>query len=177
VKAFAACSTPSFIPASGRFYCYADLRWVTNSDDNYGITYYQHAESGLTGADPVYEWEHQGMQLPKGVHIKNLLFAGRTNNNQIADLEIVVVERSQINPNASESGWDNDNEMVNTVIYRDTWRNAVGTFTGAMNDRHRATIPINHTMSANSEISIYIKPQGTLTATRYFLASYTWELA
>ena len=134
------------------------------------------AESGGTGNDPIFEWEHLGIVLPKGTELRNLNFVCRTNSTQIEDLEIIIVQRK---PN-TETGWktgiDSDNEMDNTVIQRGFFRDFVGDFAGNTNDMHGAVIPLNFTLDNLSMVSIYIKPKEVNTITRYIYASWTWEL-
>lgn len=168
--------TSSFIANSGRFYSYTNARWVTDSDDNYGGNNFQLNESGGTGTNPIYEWEHLGILLPSGTTLKSLNFACRSNNNQTSDFRIQVVERKPIVGTGWQSGIDADGEMTNTVVYEDTWRNSVGSFSGNMNDLHGAIMPINHTLSDLAMVSIYIKPIETNSATRYILATWTWEI-
>lgn len=166
----------SFIQCSGRFYSFVDGRWVTDSDDLYGSNQIQMQESGLTGVDPVFEWEHLGTPLPKGTRIKNLNFVCRTNNIQIQDFELVVVQRKPDDQSRWVTGIDNDAEMQNIVLVRELWKNLVGDFSGNMNDIHGASIPINITIDDFSMISIYIKPIEVNTATRYIYATWTWEI-
>lgn len=166
----------SFINCSGRFYAYTNGRWVTDSDDNYGTNYYRFAEQGGTAATPIYEWEHLGTPLPQGTFIKALNFVSRANNAQTSDFEIIVVERKPTAAGGWQSGIDADGEMTNNVILNDTWQNLVGSFGGNMLDLHGANIPINHLINDFSMISIYIRPIEANTATRYILATWTWEI-
>ena len=152
----------SFIHNSGRFTSYTNGRWITDSDDQYGTNFHQLQEGAGSQSDPIFEWEHMGVPLPSGVLIEKLLFNCRSNNIQTSDFELVVVERKPKNSDGWKTGVDADNEMKNTIIYRDTYSNSVGiggvSFSGAMNDMHSANIPINHTTTADCMLSIYIKP-------------------
>lgn len=165
----------SFLNGSGRFYCFTNNRWVTESDDIVGSNNQNMRENSGTAATPDFEWEHLGTFFPAGTRVKALNMLGRANNNQVSDLDIIIVERKPTDINAYQNGYDADGEMTNTILFQDTWQNAVGSFAGNMNDIHGATIPINHTMDDLAQMSIYIRPVGAIAVTRYFYATWTWE--
>lgn len=170
------------INGSGRFYDYADKRWVTDSDDNFGGNIENMNESGGTGANPLVEWEHMGILIPSGTLIRKLHMIGRTNNNDVTDQEFSLILRRPNPITRYQTGFDNDAEIETIEIYRGLWRDMVegstGTpFSGNMNDRHGAIVDINFFLKGNAELSIYSRPVGTNTATRYFTHSYTWEMA
>lgn len=170
-------SRSSFIKSSGRFHCFTNNRWVTESDDLFGSNNQNFNEnSGNNATVPTLEWEHLGLLLPANVFIKNLHFMCRSNNNEVTDFTFYIVERRPTNIAAYQSGYDGDNEMTNTLIYNETWRNSVGSFTGNMNDMHYANIPINHTTTEIVQISIYVKPIGSISSTRYIYSNWTWEI-
>lgn len=166
----------SLICHSGRWYCYTDNRWVTNSDDNYGPTYYQFNESGGTGADPLIEWEHQGDMLPAGTLIKSIIISCRTTSTEVTDFEFALV-RTTPEVGRAESGVDNDAEDVHAEIYRDFYFNPTTpgqpAMTGNTNDLHVREIPINVTLEELNKVGMYIKPVGTITANRYLLMTWT----
>lgn len=166
----------SLICHSGRWYCYTDNRWITNSDDNYGPAYYQFNESGGTGADPLIEWEHQGDMLPADTVIKSIILSCRTTSVNITDFEFVLV-RTVPEAGRAESGVDADAEDVHTEVYRNFWWNNTDpdqpTFTGDTNDIHIREIPINVTLAELNKVGMYIKPVGTITATSYVLMTWT----
>lgn len=166
----------SFIPRSGRFYCYTNNRWVTDSDDNYGTNYYQMNENCQTGPDPLIEWEHLGTVLPSGCTIKALHMIGRVNSNQVTDMEYFIVKRTPNPITRYGTGFDNDGEMTNTLITRGFWKSSIPGYAGNMNDRHGMTLNLDFDVNELSQISIYIRPVGTLTGNRYFTASWTWEI-
>lgn len=170
-------SSTSLIATSGRFYLYTDLRWVTDSDDNYGAAYYQFNESGGTGLDPITEWEHMGFFIPKGKTVKKLHFTCRANNTEVTDFEIHAVLRRPDPITRWETGMDNDAEDVDTLLLRDLFvAGSPITLGGNMGDRRRRTFDINTEATEDSYLSIYIKPIGVLSATRYLMTSYTWEI-
>ncbi len=156
----------------GRIYCYTDNRWVTGNDDNYGITYHQHNESGGTGASPIVEWEHRGWYMPDNIKIKNIYIFGRVNNVEVTDLELDIYACTPTTAGRWEgAGVDNDGELTNTQLHNDNFFSPTGggtAFTGATNDNHVRKITIDHSLTAGSELRIYMKPAGTITATRYF---------
>ncbi len=166
----------SFISNSGRFQFSTSNPWITESDDNYGPSYYPRAESAGTGSNPTVEWEHMGTILPAGVFIKNLHLTGRVNSTQITDMDISIRARVPNPLNRYQSGIDSDGEMTNTEIFRGFWKAQVGSFSGSMNDMHAATISIDHLLTELTQISIYVKPSGSLSSTRYFYSTWSWEI-
>lgn len=169
--------TTSLLNNSGRFYLYTDNRWVTDSDDNYGLSYYQFNENCGTGVDPLIEWEHMGIFIPKGRTIKKLHFTCRANNVQVTDVEIYGLLRHPNPITRWESGMDNDSEDTVIELFRELFvENASPALNGNMADRRRRTFVLDTEVPEDSYLSIYIKPVGTLTANRYLTTSYTWEV-
>jgi len=167
------------MPNSGRWYCYTDRRWTTDSDDLYGPSYYQFVENSGTGETPIIEWEHLGMFVPAGTKVTALNMIGRANNTQVTDMEMYVIYREPTTSGGWESGLDADGEFTSTVLHNDLFFTPTGggtVFTGAMNDIHKRTIALDHTVGNDGGyLSIYMRPVGTLTSTRYFYSTYTWE--
>jgi hypothetical protein len=168
---------------SGRIYCYPDNRWITDSDDNYGRSYYQFAESGGSGVDPIIEWEHQGLLLEAGCTINKLLFSGMSNSAELLDLEIVAVLKKPNPITRWQTGMDNDNEDAHSIIYRNFFWNNTETeqpaFSGNSNDLHLREIDIPAELGLVTEPSmlcLYFKPVGVFLVNRYFRANYTWLL-
>lgn len=168
-------SSTFLIPCSGRFYCYADLRWVTDSDDNYGPNYYQLNENCGLGVEPLIEWEHMGTYIPAGRRIRKLHFAGKSNNTQVLDLEMRVVIRKPSPITRWETGLDNDGEDVVQTLYTGNFKTAA--MTGNSNDFLRRELDLGDVeVTEDSMVSIYVRPVGVLTATRYFRATWSWEV-
>jgi hypothetical protein len=168
-----------FIVNSGRVYCYTDNRWITDSDDVQGLNAINWNESGGTGVDPIVEWEHMGIFVPAGYTVVNFHLIGRANNNEVTDIELYICERKPNPITRWETGVDADGESTVTVLYRDLFENPTGggsALTGNMNDRRRRTLAINHDVTEDAYISLYMKPTGTITATRYWYLNHTIEL-
>ena len=164
---------------SGRYYLYTDKRWVTSGDDNYGTAYFQLNEAGGTGATPTAEWEHRGLFVPAGTVLTEFYIVGRMSSTQVTDLEYYLVERKPTDPNAWESGYDNDNEMTNNLISNDKWFNHTdGAFTGATNDIHRRkiTLATPHLFVDDAYLTMYVRPEGNLGGTRYGLMDIIYTL-
>lgn len=156
-----------------RVYCYTDTRWISLSDDNYGQNTENASESAGTGADPIYEWEVQGLPFRKGDKINFMDIRARTNSTEITDMEIYMVYLTPNPITRWETGFDNDSEDSFEVVYRDFWKNPTGgeeneTLSGALNDRMKRKIDLDYTCPEDGEFRIFFKPVGTLTATRYF---------
>jgi len=165
---------------SGRFYLYAGNRWVTSGDDNYGTTYFQFNESGGTGNDPVYEWEHRGILVAPGTVLTGFDIVGDVNNTQVTDVEYVVVERRPDDVAAWDSGFDNDTEMENIVIDRDFFwdHSASPVKTGNINDTHGTFVTLDtpHLFTEYAFLTIYCRPVGNVTGTRYFNADIRYKM-
>ena len=167
----------------GRLYCYTDNRWITPNDDNYTDRYYQWAESAGTGVDPIDEWEHQGIIVPPGTRLTKLHMRVRCNSTEVTDFEYVLYKTMPSTVGRWEGiGVDNDAEVVSTEIFRDNFFAPTGggtAFTGNMADRHHRTVDLAGIANADfpdlGEWRLYIKPIGSLTATRYLQTSILME--
>jgi len=163
---------PNPISWSGRIYANTNNSWVTDSDDNYGKAYYQWAEGAGTGANPIVEFEHMGTFLPKNTELQKLYILARANNSQVTDFEISVQVRTPNPLTRYESGIDADGEMTNTELFRGNFVEAG--FTGNMLDVRKKEIDLGNTvLPEDSQISMYFKPIGTLTARRYIRTNLT----
>ncbi len=171
--------TPTFInKSSGRVYCNLDKRWVTNSDDVYGTSYYQFAESCGIGVDPVIEWEHIGDFLLKGTKIHKIHIVGRSSSMEVSDIEVYFFSRHPNPISRWETGMDSDTEDLVTDIHRDLFFIPTGggtAFTGAMMDIHKRTLDVSFTMPEDGYVSMCIKPYGTMITTRYFYCTVVME--
>lgn len=171
----------SFISVTGRMYCYADLRWVTDSDDNYGTAYYQFSESGGTGLDPIVEFEHRGHLVPKGTKLHQLKFEGRSNNALLTDVEIMCVVKHPDPITRWETGYDNDGEDAATTftVLREFFYGPTGSpvLSGPSNDRHMRTFDLGgYEVPEDANLSLYMKPVGALVSTRYLPLGYTYTI-
>lgn len=171
-------SQPSLVLYAGRYLCSADTRWVTSADDLYGFNLQNFQENCGTGLDPIVEWEHMGLFVPAGRTLRKLHLIGRVNNAEVTDLEIDIYEKYPNPATRWSSGIDADGEVTTNSIYRDTWMTpTVGdSHTGDIRDMHKRTLTLNHAISQDCFVGIYIKPVGTITANRYFYATNTWEI-
>lgn len=173
------------INKSGRMYCYSDARWVTNSDDNYGATYYQWQESGGTGADPIQEVEHKGEFVRAGTIVKEFSMFGRgLDVNTVSDIEVMI---TYTNPNGRWDGigLDSDGEDSHTTLHRSFW------LAGGSGNPDWSNVPINDhlrrtfncgdfVVPADGDLRIYLKPVNVdprpNTTTDYAQFSNSWLL-
>ncbi len=169
---------------SGRFYLYTDERWVTDSDDNYGFGYYQFAESGGTGVNPIQEWEHQGHMLQKGETLKKFILNARTNTsgNGVSDIDVILSFRYPDPTTRFQTGYDSDGEVTEVEILRENWF-TVGnpatwgpTLTGVINDGHRRIADLDFTAPEDGWLSIYVQATGDITSQSYFLTTYRYDV-
>lgn len=167
---------------AGRFYCYTDNRWVTESDDNYGMNYYQCTESGGTGDNPIPEWEHQGLMMEKGERIKRITINAKTNNNEVTDFQVRLIARYPTNADRWRTGLTGDANMTNDILLDGLFMNPVDVvnwdtaYTGNMNTHHRRTINIDYQIPTDGWLSLYIRPIGTITSTRYLIMTYRYDI-
>lgn len=161
------------INSSGRFYCYTDRRWVTDSDDLYGLNWFQRAESGGTGTNPIIEWEHMGIVIPAGYRIVRFCGIGRVNNNSVTGVQLRCILKKPNPITRYQTGFDNDSEVENQTLFDINFMNGND---GRPNDRHGKEVSIDVDVTDMSELSLYMKPEGNITATRYFYLTYTYEL-
>lgn len=178
------------INASGRVYLYDDARWVTNADDNYGVAYYQWAESGTTSANPVLEWEHKGDFVRQGTLLHSLDIYGRVlDATTIADLEIAVYYTNNNGKwdATSGTGLDADGEDTHTELWRGFWI-AGGTGVPAkaipINDEQHIKIPLgDFNVPADGDVRIYFRPinvdprPNTSTDYAQMVTSYLFSIA
>lgn len=170
----------SLITYAGRFYLYADNRWVTNSDDNYGVGYFQFQESAGSSTNPTAEWEHFGTFIPSGRTVKKLHLIGRASNVEVTDLEIHIILRRPNDIDIWNSGLNSDAEDNDIVLYRDFFFAPAGggdVFTNSITHTHKRTIDLDALVDEDSFLSIYVRPVGTLATTYYFMNTMTWEIS
>lgn len=162
---------------AGRMYCYSNERWVTNSDDRYGPSYYQWNENCGTGNNPTIEWEHMGDLILPGTRVKSLSIAGRVNNQQVSDIEVYGLVRTPNPATRWQTGMDNDSENTVTDLFRGSFRNGgVFTHSGNTNDLHLQRWEFDVPVTDFSMLSLYLKPTLNGTSTRYAYLTYVWEL-
>lgn len=167
------------IHGGGRLQFNTDLRWVTDSDDFYGPQAEVMSEYGGTGTTPVAEWEHLGFFLPSGSKITNLRVMGRANSAEVTDMQVYAVIKYPDPITGWDTGVDNDAEDAEDVILNDKFKTTVSglrTLTGDMDDLMKQEWSFNKTIGQDSFLSLYFKPEGTLTAVRYYALSYVWEV-
>ena len=169
---------------SGRFYMYGDERWVTESDDNYGMSYYQFVENGGTGDNPVAEWEHQGTMIEQGERVKRFTMNARVNSNDITDWQIRLIARFPTNPTRWRTGLSGDANMTNVTLLDGLFMNPTDIinwdvpYSGNPNTHHRRTINVDYQFPSDGWLSLYVRPRraGTQTNTRYLMATYRYDI-
>lgn len=163
----------NLIGNSGRFYLYSSKPWVTDSDDNYGPSYFQFNEQAGKNQDPVVEWEHMGIVVPKGKTVRKLNFACRANATDVTDVELSIIAKRPVN--GWKSDFDNDSEVVKEEIFRGTFVD--DETAGNMADLRMQTFEIDAKLEEDSMISIYLRGVGSFRSTRYLRATWSWEIS
>lgn len=164
------------ISNTGRAYFYTDNRWVTNSDDNYGPSYYQWNEHSGTGTTPIVEFEHIGDRLRAGRRVTRLEIGGRANDAEVLDIEVYAVFRSPDTQARWSTGMGSDAEDTVTVLVNGLWKSSGNeTLISAPNDTMKQSWDLDFTPTIDGYLSIYFRSVGALTATRYFRCFYDWD--
>lgn len=170
---------PSLITQGGRAYLKRG-GWYTGADDVYGgYSHPNHSEGADDNAVPTVEWEHLGLLIPAGRRLGKFHLTGRTNSSSISELEIYIGMKEPNPLTRWESGMDNDSELSMVPVYQDLFMNpAVGTpFTGNINDIHRRTYDLDHTVANDSLLMIYMRaPYYGSSSTKYFYHTWTLEV-
>lgn len=178
-------TAPSLITRAGRVYLEIDGRWMAGSDDNYGESVTNHSEAAGTGATPIMEWEHNGTVLEAGTVIHSLSITGRcaggTILTEVEDMEIYAALKTPNPLTRWETGYDNDGEDTETLLYNDrlwTPNGSATPWTGPVADKHHKTIDIDHTVADTSEIHLYFRPIPLgILARRYFYTTWSWKIS
>lgn len=166
---------PLLISNSGRFYCYFDDRWVTESNDVYGKNNFQFNENCGTNAEPRIKWQDNGILLGKGKKIKKLMFAGRANNQDLQDLELRVIVKYPTNASLWNTGINNNSQFQVQTLYSGNFKTAA--MTGNMNTMMLREIDLGgYELPEHAMLCIYVKPVKSVFLTRYFFATYTFEI-
>lgn len=168
---------------SGRFYLNRNRAWVTDSDDIYGVRFFQFGEQAGRGSSPVVGWEHQGFLVKKGQTIIEFVMSGRSNTGQVTDLEFALIFKRPNPISRWSTGIDNDREDFHELMtpqfkFKDAVSDTEGqpNYAGDMNDTHRFIKEINYICPEDGFISIYVRPEGNLSSRRFFPCSYCWEV-
>lgn len=168
---------PSLFHGSGRAYIKKN-EWVTGADDQYGYGYYQNSEKANKSSTPLIEWEHMGLFLPAGCHVKRLHVVGRCNSSSIPDVEIYAGVKTPNPMSRWESGIDSDAEVSFNVLHHANFMYpTTGTqFTGNLADMHRRTIDLDHTVNEDCMFMFYLRSTINSSSTRYFYHTWTLEV-
>ena len=161
---------PSYSHVSGRYYMYSSGLWVTESDDNYGTSYYQFFESAGLSSEPIYEWEHHGTFYKAGTTIKDFTLTGRASSDQVTDIEIRLVAKYPNDPDAWRTGFTGDSSMSTKILFKGKYSD-MGVDVGPKNLVTKGCIELNQVLDQDSYVCMYIRRVGTLTGTRYFTGS------
>jgi hypothetical protein len=148
------------VELGGRWYCYTDNRWVShntafgNQSDNIN-------NNSGTGVDPSVDWTQLGALMPKDATLQNLTAALRRNNSQITGFDLRVY--FQTGP--WSAGWDSDAASTRSLVFSEDGITLDGGF-----NRYIAELG-GYTAPEDGFILIFVRPVGTLSATRYLFSS------
>lgn len=151
----------------GRWYLYADSRWVgarlvannQNHNQNHG-----------TGAFPNIDWRSLGIGvLPANTILLKLCMFGRTNNAQVGDMQLALNLQGDFD---TDGGYGTNLEANPTELIAPTNLNvpdSAGTIHPMTNMRYYEIDLGEHFLDRQQAIVPTVKPiDSTLTATRYF---------
>lgn len=156
-----------------RFQSYPDGRYISNADANYGASDIVATESAGTGTAPLIEWENVGLRIDAGETLVKMAIYSRINDaTNTPDVELTFFYVTPDSISRFAAGWDNDNEVDNTVLYKDLWMNPVNTgdyppqptHTGNSNDYRQRIYPINFTAPQDGWLIIIADPVRALNS-------------
>lgn len=148
-----------------RFYLYTNNRW-TAPNSSYGYGFVNCNLNRDTGVDPSYNWADKGFLLRAGECLKGLSLFGRTNNGEVSGIEIALA--ASTGPWAG--AWDTNGETVTTEILREANLFPVAA------DHTRYAFDADFEAQDDTYLTLYVKPYGTLTGTRYLLLEHHYEI-
>jgi len=161
-------SNKQIIDISGRWYLYADRRWVGFSV-NYGAATENYSQSGGTGAEPNVLWYQLGPVILDGSSAKQLRIAGRCNSAQVTGIDVRLYH--QTGPWSAH--WDSAVETVRTLI------GGADNLDFSEADMKRHILDMDETVVGDGYLLMMVRPVGAPTQTRYLTSSVSvvWESA
>lgn len=161
------------LQSAGRFYFYADKRWVT-FNTNYGANYVNNPSSGGTAAEPNVRWNDNSFYVPEGATLRNFYMYGRVNTADVTDVEFFArVHDADFN---ADLAIDTAAEVGAITVVPATAL-LLDQGAGDMVDMRSKKINLgNHTMGPGGGILVpYMRAVGAPTATRFYIGSYILE--
>lgn len=153
------------IDVIGRFQLNTNNRW-NGFNTTLSIANGNFNNNAGTGAEPTVDWRDVGPLLFDGYIIKNVTLAGRTNNNQVTDVDFRLYHQT----GDFSTTWGSNAETTRTEIIN---QDSIG-FTN--NDQKLIRFSdINQTIVNDGFILAYTRPQGTITANRFLTVSMIIE--
>lgn len=151
------------IDFSGRYYMYADSRWV-GTRNTFGVSSDNHNQNHGTNAVPNTVWHSLGIGfLPQGTILHSLEFIGRANNEQVSDIEVHL---SKQGANFDTVGYDTNTEALNEEILAPT---LLGTNAPNFFDMQKWTVDLNDYVLTEDRIIVFnCRPVRTGSGTRYW---------
>lgn len=172
----------SLITRSARYYCYADKRWVTDSNSSYGVSYFQGNASGQVAPQPIPSQLHPGVMISKGVKLVKLILRGRMNATDLSNLDIAVTSSILSNTDKYSTGVSSDADYITSVVASTDWQAATAAtsgvaYSGSSTLTRYAEIDLGgFELTEIGDVRIYVRSSGTNTSTRYAYLSYTIEV-
>ena len=144
----------------GRIYCHSDNRWVTHNI-NYGVQSENISNNCGTGIDPTTSWTQMGAFVPKGAVLKSLSGLMRSSSTEVTGFDVQVFFQT----GAFDTGWNSDAETTRTLAASQT---GVALDPGF----NRVALDLGDLVAAEDGfVTFYVRPIGTISATRYLYAS------
>ena len=147
--------------------------WIALADDNFWLNNENFTEAAGTAPDPLLEYEVFGEFIYEGERVTALRINAAATSAEVADVEYALYHRAPSMPLAGGQVVA-DAGMTNTLIQRGFFSD---TLTGPLmaNARYGWTLPLDFTCPADGEVTIYLRPTGTITGTRYLRFVWQWK--
>lgn len=144
----------------GRFYCYTDNRWVTYFT-THGTKNPNISAGAGTGTDPTLSWQHIGAMVEKDACLQFIKSAHRVNSTEVTGVDMRVY--FQTGP--WDTGWNSNGDVTRTLIGSVDNGTAATSFS-------QTTIDLgNFIAPEDGFVLFFMRPVGTITATRYLYSS------
>lgn len=148
------------VEVGGRFYCYTDNRWITYNS-SYGAQSENNNTNCGTSSAPWLSWTQMGLFVPKGAVLTSMDGFMRSSSGEITDVEM----RAYFQTGTFGTTWADNADTTRTWITTETVATPDLGF-------KRATLDLEGTIAPEDGfLMFYVRPTGTLTATRYLYAS------
>lgn len=147
--------------------------WIVIGDDNFGINNENFTEDAGGASTPLHEYEVSGEMVSAHERLTALRIRAMATNSEITDVEYALYHRA---PNVStlDGTLNTDAEISNTLIAAGNFSDTI-TVPMSASALYAWTIDLDYPVPAEGEVTIYLRPVGTLAATRFLRFGWQWS--